>query len=139
MEIAVLIVSALFLLPQPLIQIIPALLVALMALAYLEEDGLLLQSIACRGGRLIGNYNSGNLGNDPRRRLDRPDLAGHLTHLLRRSMRNQVALHDKLQRTIAFHIHGVSLLAFFGRIDRNNGTAVRFVFVDDVADSKSGH
>jgi hypothetical protein len=40
--IAVLIVSALFLLPQPLIQIIPALLVALMALAYLEEDGLLL-------------------------------------------------------------------------------------------------
>ncbi|MGA9329279.1 MAG: exopolysaccharide biosynthesis protein [Bradyrhizobium sp.] len=40
--IAVLIVSVLFLVPLPLIQIVPALLVALMALAYLEEDGLLL-------------------------------------------------------------------------------------------------
>jgi hypothetical protein len=40
--IAVLIVSVLFLVPLPLVQIIPALLVALMSLAYLEEDGLLL-------------------------------------------------------------------------------------------------
>jgi hypothetical protein len=40
--IAVLIVSVLFLVPLPLIQIVPALLVALMSLAYLEEDGLLL-------------------------------------------------------------------------------------------------
>jgi hypothetical protein len=40
--IAVLVVSMLFLVPLPLIQIVPALLVALMSLAYLEEDGLLL-------------------------------------------------------------------------------------------------
>jgi hypothetical protein len=40
--IAVLIVSVLFLVPLPLIQIVPALLMTLMALAYLEEDGLLL-------------------------------------------------------------------------------------------------
>ena len=40
--IAILALSALFLAPLPLIQIIPALLVALIALAYLEEDGLLL-------------------------------------------------------------------------------------------------
>jgi hypothetical protein len=40
--IAILIVSVLFLVPLPLIQIVPALLVALMSLAYLEEDGLLL-------------------------------------------------------------------------------------------------
>jgi hypothetical protein len=40
--IAVLIVSVLFLVPLPLIQIVPAVLVALMSLAYLEEDGLLL-------------------------------------------------------------------------------------------------
>jgi hypothetical protein len=40
--IAVLIVSVLFLVPLPLIQIVPALLVALISLAYLEEDGLLL-------------------------------------------------------------------------------------------------
>jgi hypothetical protein len=39
---AVLALSALFLAPLPLIQIVPALLVALIALAYLEEDGLLL-------------------------------------------------------------------------------------------------
>jgi hypothetical protein len=32
----------LFLVPLPLIQIVPALLLALMSLAYLEEDGLLL-------------------------------------------------------------------------------------------------
>jgi hypothetical protein len=38
--IAVFIVSALFFVPLPLIQIVSALLVALMALAYLEEDGL---------------------------------------------------------------------------------------------------
>ena len=43
MGIAVLVVSALFLVPLPLIQIVPALLVALMALAYLEEDGFLLR------------------------------------------------------------------------------------------------
>lgn len=42
MGIAVLIVSVLFLVPLPLIQIVPAVLVALMSLAYLEEDGLLL-------------------------------------------------------------------------------------------------
>jgi len=40
--IAILALSALFLAPFPLIQIVPALLVALIALAYLEEDGLLL-------------------------------------------------------------------------------------------------
>jgi hypothetical protein len=40
--IAVLIVSVLFLVPLPLIQIVPAVLVALISLAYLEEDGLLL-------------------------------------------------------------------------------------------------
>jgi hypothetical protein len=40
--IAVLALSALFLAPFPLIQIVPALLVALIALAYLEQDGLLL-------------------------------------------------------------------------------------------------
>jgi hypothetical protein len=40
--IAILALSALFLAPLPLIQIVPALLVALIALAYLEEDGLLL-------------------------------------------------------------------------------------------------
>jgi hypothetical protein len=40
--IAVLIVSMLFLVPLPLIQIVPAVLVALMSLAYLEEDGILL-------------------------------------------------------------------------------------------------
>jgi hypothetical protein len=39
---AILALSGLFLAPLPLIQIIPALLVALIALAYLEEDGLLL-------------------------------------------------------------------------------------------------
>lgn len=40
--IAILALSALFLAPLPLIQIVPALLVALIALAYLEQDGLLL-------------------------------------------------------------------------------------------------
>jgi hypothetical protein len=40
--IAVLIVSVLFLVPLPLVQIVPALLVALISLAYLEEDGFLL-------------------------------------------------------------------------------------------------
>src|ERR1700722_1870649 len=40
--IAVLVVSVLFLVPLPLIQIVPALLVALLSLAYLEEDGILL-------------------------------------------------------------------------------------------------
>ena len=40
--IAVLIVSVLFLVPLPLVQIVPALLVTLMSLAYLEKDGLLL-------------------------------------------------------------------------------------------------
>src|SRR3954470_23963054 len=39
---AILALSCLFLAPLPLIQIVPALLVALIALAYLEEDGLLL-------------------------------------------------------------------------------------------------
>jgi hypothetical protein len=39
---AILALSGLFLAPLPLIQIVPALLVALIALAYLEEDGLLL-------------------------------------------------------------------------------------------------
>lgn len=39
---AILALSGLFLAPLPLIQIVPALLVALTALAYLEEDGLLL-------------------------------------------------------------------------------------------------
>ncbi len=39
---AVLVVSVLFLVPLPLVQILPALLVALMSLAYLEEDGLVL-------------------------------------------------------------------------------------------------
>jgi hypothetical protein len=38
----ILALSGLFLAPLPLIQIVPALLVALIALAYLEEDGLLL-------------------------------------------------------------------------------------------------
>ncbi|QDW41400.1 exopolysaccharide biosynthesis protein [Bradyrhizobium sp. KBS0727] len=40
--IAILALSGLFLAPLPLIQIVPALLVALIALAYLEQDGLLL-------------------------------------------------------------------------------------------------
>lgn len=40
--IAVLILSVSFLVPLPLLQIVPALLVGLMSLAYLEEDGLLL-------------------------------------------------------------------------------------------------
>ena len=40
--VAILALSGLFLAPLPLIQIVPALLVALIALAYLEEDGLLL-------------------------------------------------------------------------------------------------
>src|SRR5258707_3319046 len=39
---SILALSGLFLAPLPLIQIVPALLVALIALAYLEEDGLLL-------------------------------------------------------------------------------------------------
>src|ERR1700712_366153 len=39
---AILALSGLFLAPLPLIQIVPALVVALIALAYLEEDGLLL-------------------------------------------------------------------------------------------------
>src|SRR3954470_1669312 len=39
---AILALSGLFLAPLPLIQIVPALLVALIALAYLEQDGLLL-------------------------------------------------------------------------------------------------
>jgi hypothetical protein len=52
-------------------------------------------------------------------------------------MRDQVALHDKLQCTVAFHIHGVSLFAFFGRKDRDNGTAVRLVFIDDVAETSA--
>ncbi len=42
MGVAVLIVSVLLLVPLPLIQIVPALLVVLMSLAYVEEDGLLL-------------------------------------------------------------------------------------------------
>jgi hypothetical protein len=54
--IAVLIVSVLFLVPLSLIQIVPAWLVALMSLAYLEEDGILL-SIACGSRRLIGDCN----------------------------------------------------------------------------------
>ena len=54
-------------------------------------------------------------------------------------MRDQVALHDKLQCTIAVQIHGVSLLALDGRENGDNGTTVRFVFIDDVADSKFGH
>lgn len=40
--VAILALSGLFLAPLPLIQIVPALLVALIALAYLEQDGLLL-------------------------------------------------------------------------------------------------
>lgn len=40
--VAILALSGLFLAPLPLVQIVPALLVALIALAYLEEDGLLL-------------------------------------------------------------------------------------------------
>jgi hypothetical protein len=39
---AILVLSGFFLAPLPLIQIVPALLVALIALAYLEQDGLLL-------------------------------------------------------------------------------------------------
>lgn len=62
-----------------------------------------------------------------------------MTPSLRRLMRDQVALHDQLQCTITFHIDGVSLVALDGREDRDHGTAVRFVFVYDVADSKFGH
>jgi hypothetical protein len=40
--VAILALSGLFLAPLPLVQIVPALLVALIALAYLEQDGLLL-------------------------------------------------------------------------------------------------
>lgn len=40
--VAILALSGLFLAPLPLVQIVPAVLVALIALAYLEEDGLLL-------------------------------------------------------------------------------------------------
>ena len=39
---AILVLSGFFLAPLPLVQIVPALLVALIALAYLEQDGLLL-------------------------------------------------------------------------------------------------
>jgi hypothetical protein len=137
--IAVLIVSVLFLVPLPLIQIVPAMLVALMALAYLEEDGLLLCLSLVGAAVLIGDCSSGNMGNNPRRRLDQPDLAGPLTPSLRRLVRDQVALHEELQCTIAFHIHCVSLLALDGRENSDNGTAVRLVLVDDVADSKFGH
>jgi hypothetical protein len=132
--IAVLILSVLFLVPLPLLQIAPALLVALMSLGYLEEDGLLL-CLSLVGASVL-YCRSGNLGNDPWRRLDQPDLAGHL---LRRLMRDQVALHDKLQCTIAFHIHGVSLLALKGCEYRDNGAAMRLVRNDDVADSKFWH
>ena len=50
--IAILALSGLFLAPLPLIQIVPALLVALIALAYLEEDGLLL-SLALLGSLIL--------------------------------------------------------------------------------------
>jgi Exopolysaccharide synthesis, ExoD len=46
--IAVLFVSVLFLVPLPLIQLVPALLVDLMSLAYLEEDGFC--SVYCLSG-----------------------------------------------------------------------------------------
>jgi hypothetical protein len=81
----------------------------------------------------------GNLRTDPRNCVDQPDLAGVLSHSLRRLVRHQIALHDKLQCTITFHIHGVSLFALHGRKDRDDGTAVQFVLVDDIADSKFGH
>ena len=54
-------------------------------------------------------------------------------------MSDQVALHDKLKRAIAFDIDGVSLLALHGGEDRDNSTVVRFVLIDDVTDSKFWH
>jgi hypothetical protein len=54
-------------------------------------------------------------------------------------MWDQVALRDKLKRAIAYHIDGVSLLALHGGEDRDNSTVVRFVFIDDVTDSKFWH
>jgi len=54
-------------------------------------------------------------------------------------MWDQVALHDKLKRIIAFHIDGVSLLALHGGEDRDNSTAMLFVFIDDVTDRKFWH
>ena len=70
-SIAVLIVSVIFLVSLPLIQIVPALLVALMSLAYLEEEGF------CSVYRLPGLSSylaiaiaiAATLGNNPWRRV----------------------------------------------------------------------
>jgi hypothetical protein len=73
---------------------------------------------------------------DPRRRRISRIGQGRLAPSLRRLVRDQVVLHDELQCTIAFQIHGVSLLALDGRENGDNRTAV---LINDVADSKFGH
>jgi hypothetical protein len=130
--------DVLFLMPLPLLQIVQALLVALMSLAYLEEDGLLL-CVSLIGAAVLlaivtaatwerSSVPHGSAGS-----------SGHLTLSVRRLMRDQVALQNKLESTVAFHIHRVSLIALNSRENCDNSTAVRLVFIDDVADRKFGH
>jgi hypothetical protein len=54
---------------------------------------------------------------------------------------HQLFFREKLQRTIAFHIDGVSKVAVLGRKYRNNDAVFMVVgrFVDPLADRKFGH
>ena len=59
--------------PVPLSNVVPALVIALISLAYLEEDGLLL-SMRCWPASSCWRSSWGGLGDDPRREMDRRPL-----------------------------------------------------------------
>ena len=55
--------------------VVPALVIALISLAYLEEDGLLLSIALLAGCHRADGRVGGGLGDDPRREMDRRPLA----------------------------------------------------------------
>ena len=63
--------------PIPLSNVVPALVIALISLAYLEEDGLLLSIALLASRHRAGGRVGGGLGDDPRREMDLRPLVAH--------------------------------------------------------------
>ena len=69
--------------PIPLSNVVPALVIALISLAYLEEDGLLLSIAPVGRGRRADGRVGGGLGDGPERKMDRRSVVAHWTMIRR--------------------------------------------------------
>ena len=69
--------------PIPLSNVVPAPVIALISLAYLEEDGLLLSIAPLDAVIVLTVEFGGGLGDGPERKLDRRSVVAHWTMIRR--------------------------------------------------------